>query len=39
VGDVSMPYPGPGWVETGREERAADGRWPAHSFVTLERAS
>ncbi len=37
-GDVTMPYPGPDWVETAREERAADGRWPAHSFVTLERA-
>ena len=36
-GDVTMPYPGPDWVETAREERAADGRWPAHSFVTLER--
>jgi dihydrofolate reductase len=36
-GDVTMPYPGPEWVETGREERAADGRWPAHSFVTLTR--
>ena len=38
VGDVSMPYPGPEWVETAREERGADERWPAHSFVTLERA-
>jgi dihydrofolate reductase len=38
LGDVTMPYPGPEWVETAREERAADGRWPAHSFVTLERA-
>jgi dihydrofolate reductase len=37
-GDVTMPYPGREWVETSREERAADGRWPAHSFVTLERA-
>jgi len=37
VGDVSMPYPGRDWIETAREERAADGRWPAHSFVTLER--
>lgn len=36
-GEVSMPYPGPEWVETWREERAADDRWPAHSFVTLER--
>lgn len=38
VGDTSMPYPGPEWIETAREEREADGRWPAHSFVTLERA-
>ena len=37
VVDVSMPYPGPEWVETSREERAADGNWPAHSFVTLEK--
>ena len=39
VGDVSMPYPGSEWVETSREEREAEGRWPAHSFVTLERAA
>jgi dihydrofolate reductase len=38
VGETTMPYPGPEWVETAREERPADGRWPAHSFVTLERA-
>ena len=38
AGDVTMPYPGAEWVETAREERAADGKWPAHSFVTLERA-
>ena len=38
AGDTTMPYPGPEWRETAREERAADGRWPAHSFVTLERA-
>jgi dihydrofolate reductase len=37
AGDVTMPYPGPEWVETAREERAADGKWPAHSFVTLVR--
>jgi len=36
-GDVAMPYPGPEWIETAREERAADGKWPAHSFVTLKR--
>ena len=38
AGDVTMPYPGAEWIETAREERAADGKWPAHSFVTLERA-
>ena len=38
AGDVAMPYPGPEWIETAREDRAADGRWPAHSFVTLERS-
>jgi len=37
VGHTAMPYPGPEWVETAREQRAADGRWPAHSFVTLEK--
>ena len=37
-GEVTMPYPGPEWVEIAREKREADGRWPAHSFVTLERA-
>lgn len=36
-GDVVMSYPGSEWIETAREERAADGRWPAHSFVTLTR--
>jgi dihydrofolate reductase len=36
-GEVTMAYPGPEWVETAREDRPADGRWPAHSFVTLER--
>ena len=37
-GEITMPCPGPEWIETAREEREADGRWPAHSFVTLERA-
>jgi dihydrofolate reductase len=36
-GDVVITYPGSDWVEVAREERAADGQWPAHSFVTLER--
>jgi dihydrofolate reductase len=38
VGDVTMPYPGPEWVEIAREERAVDEKWPAHSFVTLVRS-
>jgi dihydrofolate reductase len=37
AGDLSMDYPGSQWVETAREEREADGKWPAHSFVTLVR--
>ena len=36
-GETIMTYPGSEWVETAREERAADGKWPAHSFVTLVR--
>ena len=36
-GEVIMTYPGSDWVETARDERSADGKWPAHSFVTLER--
>ena len=36
-GEVLMEYPGDEWVEVAREDRAADGRWPAHSFVTLKR--
>jgi dihydrofolate reductase len=38
-GELVMDYPGAGWVEVAREERPADGKWPAHSFVTLERRS
>jgi dihydrofolate reductase len=37
-GDVFMAAPGPEWREVAREEHAADGRWPAYAFVTLERA-
>ena len=33
-GDVRMEYPGDEWVEVAREERQANGTWPAHSFVT-----
>lgn len=38
-GELRMAYPGPQWVETAREERPAAGKWPAHSFVTLEKAA
>ena len=36
-GELTMPYPGEEWVEVAREERPADGKCPAHSFVTLKR--
>ena len=36
-GEVIMTYPGSEWAETARKHRAADGKWSAHSFVTLER--
>ena len=37
-GDVVMAYPGSEWREVAREERPADGTWPAHAYVTWERA-
>ena len=36
-GDATVPPFGPEWRETAREDHAADGDRPAHSFVTLER--
>jgi dihydrofolate reductase len=36
-GELRMDYPGSDWVEVAREDRAADGTWPAHSFVTFRR--
>lgn len=36
-GEVRMDYPGEAWVEVAREDRAADDKWPAHSFVTFRR--
>lgn len=37
-GDTVMPDPrGPEWIETAREDHAAEGDRPAYSFVTLER--
>ena len=35
-GETIMTYPGSDWTEVAREERPADGKWPAHSFVSLE---
>lgn len=37
AGDTAMPAPGPEWVESAREDHAAEGGRPAFSFVTLER--
>ena len=37
-GDTLMPELGPEWIETAREDHAADDGRPAYSFVTLERA-
>ena len=36
-GEVRMDYPGEKWVEVAREDRPANGTWPAHSFVTFHR--
>lgn len=36
-GDAVVPAFGDEWVETAREDHAAEGDKPAHSFVTLER--
>ena len=36
-GEVRMDYPGESWAEVAREDRPADDKWPAHSFVTLKR--
>ncbi len=39
-GDAAVPPFGPaGWIETAREDHAAEGDRPAFSFVTLERRS
>ena len=37
AGDTFMPPLGSEWVETGREDREAEGALPAYSFVTLEK--
>ncbi len=36
-GDTILPDPGPQWREVAREEHPADGKFPAHAFVTLQR--
>ena len=36
-GDTFMPPLGPEWGETAREDHAADGNYPAFSFVTYRR--
>jgi len=38
-GDTFMPPLGPEWVETAREDHAADGTYPAFSFLTYRRAA
>nr|WP_237449517.1 dihydrofolate reductase [Novosphingobium silvae] len=37
-GDTVMPAVGPEWRESARETHDAQGAFPAHAFVTLERA-
>ena len=37
-GEVTMPAPGPEWVEVAREGLPASDGWPACSFVTLTKA-
>lgn len=39
AGDTFMPPLGPEWVETAREDHAADGPYPAFSFLTYRRAT
>jgi dihydrofolate reductase len=38
-GEVRMPAPGPGWVETAREEHPAADGWPPYAFVTYRRVA
>ena len=37
-GDTVMPAPGPEWEETARKDHAAEGDFPAYSFLTYRRA-
>jgi dihydrofolate reductase len=38
-GDTFMPDLGPEWIETARADHAADGPYPAFSFITYHRAA
>lgn len=38
-GDTFMPELGPEWQETAREDHAADGAYPAFSFLTYRKAA
>jgi dihydrofolate reductase len=38
-GDTFMPPLGPEWHETAREDHAAEGQFPAYSFVTYRKAA
>lgn len=38
-GDTFMPPLGPEWIETAREDHAADGAYPAFSFLTFRKAA
>jgi len=39
AGDTRMPYPAAPWCETARASFPAEGGYPAHDFVTLERVA
>jgi dihydrofolate reductase len=39
AGDTFMPPLGPEWAETAREDHAADGPYPAFSFLTYRKAA
>ncbi|WP_086737496.1 dihydrofolate reductase [Erythrobacter colymbi] len=38
-GDTFMPLLGPEWQETAREDHAADGAYPAFSFITYRKGA
>jgi dihydrofolate reductase len=39
AGDTFMPELGPEWIEAAREDHAAEGPYPAFSFLTYRKAS